>query len=408
MKTLLNTTKLSAILAAALMLATATSQLQAQQFGGPDPNGPVVFTRIGDELHMTGTIDGNTRRSLQTALNRNPGVTTIVMNDVPGSTDDDAALIVFREVRRRGLNTLVPATGIIASGGVDFFCAGVQRIAEPGSKLLVHPWEDDQLGRGNQVPLSNRIHNQYRNYYREMGVATAFYEHTLFAPRGNVIIGNFMIPDMHEMTQADLLRFRVATGTSLQSGGGQPPVEQTNTGLQQLVGTWTWTFDGGSGTVMVNADGSFGFANGTLTADGSLTLSGNQLTLHVNGQESPLTITRIAANQITFGGSRWTRQNDEAPPAPEVDTEISLDGVWTEVRTDGRIGKTISIDNGFFFEQSRFENWTGSVEFDGELLTLRGTDGNVEQYLVELTGDRLSFMEVETEQRITRFHWVRQ
>ena len=46
-------------------------------------------------------------------------------------------------VRNRGIATHLPADGEIASGGVDFFLAGVKRTAEAGAKIGVHSWADD-------------------------------------------------------------------------------------------------------------------------------------------------------------------------------------------------------------------------------------------------------------------------
>lgn len=195
-----------------LCLSLAGPILAQQQ--NVDPNGPAVFTIINGELHMTGTIFSQTVNRFHAAVAANPGVRTMVLHDVPGSDDDDAALRLYQAVRNRGMNTHVPANGIVASGGVDLFCAGVQRTAEPGSLLLVHPWEDNRLGRGDQVPLTNSIHDFYRTYYREMGIGEGFYEHTLFAPRSNVRQGNMIISYMHNVTQADRVRFNVVSGST--------------------------------------------------------------------------------------------------------------------------------------------------------------------------------------------------
>ena len=73
-----------------------------------------------------------------------------------------------RLVRSYGLNTVVLADSLIASGGVDFFLAGVERTIEPGAKLGVHTWGGDGFS-GAELPRDDPEHNCYLAYYSEMG-----------------------------------------------------------------------------------------------------------------------------------------------------------------------------------------------------------------------------------------------
>ena len=85
---------------------------------------PVRFTVSGDAAVMTGVIDGNIVEELETLLDRHPQIRTIIMQNVEGSVDDEANIEAARLVRERGLNTLFPGSGIIASGGTDFSSPG--------------------------------------------------------------------------------------------------------------------------------------------------------------------------------------------------------------------------------------------------------------------------------------------
>ncbi len=382
-----------------LCLSLAGSVLAQQQ--NVDPNGPAVFTAINGELHMTGTIFSQTVSRFHAAVAANPGVSTLVLHDVPGSDDDDAALRLYRAVRNRGMNTHVPANGIVASGGVDLFCAGVQRTAEQGSLLLVHPWEDNRLGRGDQVPLTNSIHDFYRNYYREMGIGVGFYEHTLFAPRTNVRRGNIVIPDMHNVTQADRVRFNLVSGNT----PDLPDPVTTQVTPQQLAGTWTFLFQGSQATMTIQPNMSFNYSIDNFQTSGFAILNGSSLTLtDINGNQWPLTIQQAQANTITFADIVWTRSN----PTPVQPDTLNLEGSWTEVRTDNRAGKSITITGNNYVEFGQNGVFTATITLTGNNLKIRGNDGSVEEFTVQPgQGNRLNFTDVQSGQSIQRFHWVR-
>ncbi|MGB0849002.1 MAG: hypothetical protein ACPGSM_19870, partial [Thiolinea sp.] len=128
--------------------------------------------------------------------------TTIEMHDVPGSADDDANLIASRIIRTRGINTHVPADGIIASGGVDFYLAGLQRTLVDGAKIGVHSWADGDGRAGSDYPANDPEHKKYLDYYTEMGIPLEFYWFTLTAAPPE---------EIHNMTAAEITRYGVTT-----------------------------------------------------------------------------------------------------------------------------------------------------------------------------------------------------
>ena len=96
-----------------------------------------------------------------------------MLHSVPGSIDDAANFRLARMVRQAGLATRVPAGGLVASGGVDLFAAGVRRDAQPGACLGVHSWARGGFNgtqTANDLPRDHRLHQVYLRYYREMGV----------------------------------------------------------------------------------------------------------------------------------------------------------------------------------------------------------------------------------------------
>lgn len=167
-----------------------------------------TFEIEGNIAHMYGVIDHTTPEVVEGLVTNHPEVQTIIMMDVPGSADDPANLRAARMVRDHGLNTVVPSNAVIASGGVDFFLAGVERTAEGCAKLGVHDWEDedenDVTVRGAEVPRGHEMHTKFLHYYQYIGVPEEFYWFTLkVAPPERI----------HWMSEEEIGRFGLTTGT---------------------------------------------------------------------------------------------------------------------------------------------------------------------------------------------------
>lgn len=163
---------------------------------------PAEFAVDGERAVMSGVIDRTTPKVVQALLDEHPNVTTIVMQNVGGSVDDEANLVAARLVRAAGLHTHVPADGEIASGGVDFFLAGVERTVEEGARLGVHSWGGEPGQDGDSVPKDDPQHNLYLDYYAEMGTPAEFYWYTLEAAPASSI---------HWMSSAEITQYQMTT-----------------------------------------------------------------------------------------------------------------------------------------------------------------------------------------------------
>lgn len=176
----------------AVLLGTATATAQTATFKYSD-----------GVLWMSGEIDTSTPNDLMRALNAHPDVEWIILQHVPGSDDDDANLKAARIVRQRGLNTGVPENGLIASGGTDFFLAGVERTVQRGACIGVHSWSDDgDPTPPTQLPRNHIGHQIFLKYYRELGVPEEFYWYTIEAAPAE---------GMHYMSEAEIQAFGMAT-----------------------------------------------------------------------------------------------------------------------------------------------------------------------------------------------------
>ena len=157
----------------------------------------ITFEVEGTPLMMAGVITSRTPRVFRETLAQNPQIKTIVMTEVLGSIDDEAMIDMGYEARGRGLNTHIPATGEVNSGGVDFFLAGVRRSIANGALVGVHSWADG-FGDGSRYPRGAAEHQLNRRFIADMLGSDAFYWFTLEAAPSDGI---------HHMTQAELSRF---------------------------------------------------------------------------------------------------------------------------------------------------------------------------------------------------------
>lgn len=145
------------------------------------PEEPATFSVDGNRAIMAGYITSTTPAAVDALLADNPNLELIIMPFVPGSEDDDANLEAARAVHEAGVATCVPAEGLIASGGVDFFLAGSKRGAGQGARLGVHSWAAGDGLEGGDLPKDHPDHVMFLEYYADIGIEEAFYWFTLEA-----------------------------------------------------------------------------------------------------------------------------------------------------------------------------------------------------------------------------------
>ncbi|MET4693996.1 hypothetical protein [Endozoicomonas lisbonensis] len=191
--------QLTATLLLTLVLAACYSLSQKDDYP------PVTFTVKGRSAEMRGVIDNTILERLKRLMKEHPQVNRIVMVDVEGSVDDAANLEAARYVRYNKFNTLVPSDGVIASGGTDFFLAGVERTVSPGGRVGVHSWgtgEDEEYRTAKDFPQNHPEHDKYLDYYRKMGIPADFYWYTLDAAPFDGI---------HWMDRTELKKYKLIT-----------------------------------------------------------------------------------------------------------------------------------------------------------------------------------------------------
>ena len=161
-----------------------------------------LFAVRGSWAIMNGEITSEILNELNALVQANPQVTTIVLEDVPGSSDDDANLAAGLRLRELGLNTYLPPGGHVSSGGVDLFLAGKERFAAPDVLVGVHSWGGENITDASTLPRGDSAHEPYLNYYEQLGINTEFYWFTIEVADSE---------NIHWMSDAERSRFGMTT-----------------------------------------------------------------------------------------------------------------------------------------------------------------------------------------------------
>lgn len=159
------------------------------------------FTVDGSDLIMNGEINSKTLEQFNEVIKDNPGITTLVEVDVPGSLDDETMYQLVYRVRELGLNTHLRSDSRIYSGGVDLFLGGVARSIEHGAELGVHSWSDG-VNEAMDFPRGSPEHEENRKLIEDMLGSDDFYWFTIKAAPADSI---------HIMTDDEIARFGLVT-----------------------------------------------------------------------------------------------------------------------------------------------------------------------------------------------------
>lgn len=161
-----------------------------------------LFTVRGDWAIMDGEITGTIVSELNRLVSANPQVKTIVMQEVPGSSDDEANLQAGLRLRELGLNTYLPPGGHISSGGVDLFLAGNERFAAQDVLVGVHSWATEDITDASTLPRGHEDHDLYLDYFQAIGIDPDFYWFTIQAANAN---------NIHWMSHEERIRYKITT-----------------------------------------------------------------------------------------------------------------------------------------------------------------------------------------------------
>ena len=158
----------------------------------------------GDRFIATGVLFPQSGSHVDAARRARPDISTLVLQYVPGSDDENDYMDAALKLRQAGFTTIVPADGLVASGGTDFFFAGIHRVIEPGACIGVHSWADDgpPAYQASDLPRDHQDHEDFLRYFAAIGAPAEFYWFTITAAPAD---------GMHWMSPEEINRFGMST-----------------------------------------------------------------------------------------------------------------------------------------------------------------------------------------------------
>lgn len=180
-----------------------------------------TFRVEGERVYMNGELTCATMSKFEKVFAQQPQIKTIVLQQVLGSLDDEANIPFMLWIRDQGFNTHLESTSYIASGGVDFFAAGVSRTMENGAKVGIHSWYDTEDDiEGKDLPKDDPAHTLYTNYYNQVFGNDSFYWYTIYSAP---------VEGIYLMTNEEILKYGLVTEPIIDGLVTEPIIDDTST-----------------------------------------------------------------------------------------------------------------------------------------------------------------------------------
>lgn len=162
---------------------------------------PAYFNAVNNTVTLNGVLGRTAFKRFENLLEENSEIDTLIFQHVPGSENDDFNIRTALLLKQNMIVTKATDSSEIASGAVDLFLAGKDRIVEKNARIGVHSWRNEET-EGRSLPKSSQDHQMFLDYYETIGIDSNFYWFTLKAATADSI---------HWMTQEEILKFEVAT-----------------------------------------------------------------------------------------------------------------------------------------------------------------------------------------------------
>ncbi len=157
-------------------------------------------------IEMDGEIESASLNDFNELVDAFPNISRIEIVNCDGSSDDGINLLLSQKIHQKGINIHLLDNAIIASGGVDFYLAGIIRTRGIDTSIGVHSWEDSDGTTATDYPVGHEDHLQFIDYYVSVGFtqlqAEEFYYFTINAAPADSI---------YWMTEAEIDQYNITT-----------------------------------------------------------------------------------------------------------------------------------------------------------------------------------------------------
>ncbi len=158
--------------------------------------GAASYRVEGARLILEGPVSGASAERFEMLVEQHPGLSTLVLQDVPGTSDITALVQKGYRIRALGMDTVVAPDATLAGDAVLLFLAGNDRRLGEGAALRVANWSPDALAQ--DAPA----HEERRRYVADMLGDDAFYWFTIEAAGHG---------ESHQMSGAEIADYGLET-----------------------------------------------------------------------------------------------------------------------------------------------------------------------------------------------------
>ena len=154
---------------------------------------------------MDGDMGSRIDQQFEKLIENYPNIRLIIMEDCPGSRNDEEMFKAALNLKDHAINTHLPPSGKIQSGAVDFFLAGTIRTMETGAKIGVHAWSDGS-SEATDYHTEHVEHKPYIDFYKSIGFSDQEAEDLYF-----FIINAASANNIHWVTQQEIIDYNMLT-----------------------------------------------------------------------------------------------------------------------------------------------------------------------------------------------------
>ena len=152
---------------------------------------------------VNGDMGSRVDNQLERLLDKYPNISYVIMEECPGSRDDEELFKAARMIHNRGFHIHLPSHAKIESGAVDFFLSGIKRTMDEGAKIGVHAWSDGNSS-ATEYPVGHEEHQIYIDYYMSIGYSEQDAESLYF-----FIINAASPDDIHYMSIQEVNDYQI-------------------------------------------------------------------------------------------------------------------------------------------------------------------------------------------------------
>ncbi|MBB6459891.1 hypothetical protein [Flammeovirga kamogawensis] len=158
---------------------------------------PATIDVKGEKAFVNGILGKTFYHRLTKTLKKNPQINTLILQEIPGSMDDEWNLKSCYLIYKKGITTELLENSVVESGGADLFVSGKKIIIAEGAKIGVHSWAGSEKA-AIEYPKDHNEHKIFLDLYKSVEIDTSFYWYTLKAAPAE---------DIHYMTDDEIKKY---------------------------------------------------------------------------------------------------------------------------------------------------------------------------------------------------------